>query len=217
MFWILLTLGAVALTLAAERFDRRGLTAFAKPLASAGFLAYAWSCGAADSGYGLAIGAGLVLSAVGDVCLLGRGPRAFLSGLIAFFAAHVAYCFAFGQFDLVWRTVLFLGAPVAVVAWIVRHILTPYIPADMRRPVDAYMLVISLMVAMAGAAWLGGASALIPVGAVAFYLSDLSVARQRFVGPDFGNRLWGLPMYYVGQLLLAASCAAIRPAAELVG
>jgi hypothetical protein len=37
--------------------------------------------------------------------------------------------------------------------------------------------------------------------AVAFYLSDLAVARDRFVAPGFRNRLWGLPLYYGAQLL----------------
>ena len=39
--------------------------------------------------------------------------------------------------------------------------------------------------------------------AVAFYLSDVSVARDRFVAPGFGNRIWGLPLYYAAQLLFA--------------
>ena len=41
--------------------------------------------------------------------------------------------------------------------------------------------------------------------AVAFYLSDVSVARDRFVAPGFGNRIWGLPLYYAAQLLFALS------------
>jgi uncharacterized membrane protein YhhN len=43
------------------------------------------------------------------------------------------------------------------------------------------------------------------IGALAFFLSDLSVARNRFVAPGFVNRLWGLPLYYAAQLLLASS------------
>jgi hypothetical protein len=39
-------------------------------------------------------------------------------------------------------------------------------------------------------------------------LSDLSVARDRFVAPGFVNRAWGLPTYFAAQLLLAASVAA---------
>ncbi len=44
-------------------------------------------------------------------------------------------------------------------------------------------------------------------GAVSFYVSDLSVARDRFLAPGFSNRIWGLPLYYGGQPLLAWSVA----------
>ena len=43
----------------------------------------------------------------------------------------------------------------------------------------------------------------LPVGAGLFIVSDVAVARQTFVQPGFVNRLWGLPLYYGGQLLLA--------------
>jgi uncharacterized membrane protein YhhN len=45
------------------------------------------------------------------------------------------------------------------------------------------------------------------VGALLFYLSDLAVARHRFVHPAFVNRAIGLPLYYVGQLLIALTIA----------
>jgi uncharacterized membrane protein YhhN len=74
----------------------------------------------------------------------------------------------------------------------------------MRAPVVAYLVVISAMVALAaGSAALGRPRLL--VGAVAFFVSDLSVARDRFVVPGFANRLWGLPLYYGAQLVFAAS------------
>ena len=44
-------------------------------------------------------------------------------------------------------------------------------------------------------------------GACAFYLSDLAVARERFLVRSITNKLWGLPAYYAGQLLLAWSIA----------
>ena len=44
-------------------------------------------------------------------------------------------------------------------------------------------------------------------GAVLFFLSDLGVARDRFVSPGVWNRAVGLPLYYGAQLLLAASVA----------
>jgi len=48
-------------------------------------------------------------------------------------------------------------------------------------------------------------------GAVAFYASDLAVARHRFVTETFSNKLWGTPLYFGAQLLLAASVATTPP------
>jgi hypothetical protein len=48
-------------------------------------------------------------------------------------------------------------------------------------------------------------------GAVCFYFSDIFVARDRFIANQFMNRLLGLPLYYLGQFLLAFSAGiAIR-------
>jgi hypothetical protein len=38
-----------------------------------------------------------------------------------------------------------------------------------------------------------------------FALSDISVARDRFVSKAFANRAWGLPMYFAAQLILAST------------
>ncbi len=67
------------------------------------------------------------------------------------------------------------------------------------------MVVISLMVVVA----LGAAAATdrfaIAAGAACFYLSDLHVARHRFVVESFWNKAWGLPLYYAAQLILAST------------
>jgi uncharacterized membrane protein YhhN len=47
------------------------------------------------------------------------------------------------------------------------------------------------------------------IGACAFFASDLAVARERFVVHSVANKLWGLPAYYAGQLLLAWSIAGL--------
>ncbi len=44
-------------------------------------------------------------------------------------------------------------------------------------------------------------------GDILFYISDLFVARQRFVVDSPVNRVVGLPLYYVAQFLLAFSAA----------
>jgi uncharacterized membrane protein YhhN len=76
---------------------------------------------------------------------------------------------------------------------------------EMRPVVVAYIVVISAMVAGAVGAVAAGAPGVIAVAAPLFYVSDLFVARNRFVAPGFVNRLAGLPLYYAAQILFAAS------------
>jgi uncharacterized membrane protein YhhN len=83
--------------------------------------------------------------------------------------------------------------------------LTPYLAPHLILPVHAYVGVISLMVIAAFASKGAGASTLVVVGAVLFFVSDLSVAAQRIVVVDFPTLIFGLPMYYAGQLCLALS------------
>lgn len=171
----------------------------AKPLASAGFVLIALSEGATDSGYGRIILAGLVLGALGDVALM--FDRWFLAGLALFAAGHVAYVFAFlanGSF-----TFLSVGAGV-VLGLASAFWLLPRVDTAMRVPVAVYIVVISVMVAVG----IGGAQPTsVRIGAPLFALSDLLVARERFIVSDARNRMWGLPMYYTAQVLIALSIA----------
>ena len=48
---------------------------------------------------------------------------------------------------------------------------------------------------------------LILAGAWGFAISDLAVARRQFVKRSIVNGLWGTPLYFGSQLLLAASLA----------
>jgi uncharacterized membrane protein YhhN len=75
----------------------------------------------------------------------------------------------------------------------------------MRGAVRAYVAVISVMVVAAVGTYALGGNRLIPIGAIGFYLSDLSVARDRFVAHELVNRVWGLPLYYAAQVTLAWS------------
>ena len=45
----------------------------------------------------------------------------------------------------------------------------------------------------------------VAAGALMFAVSDVSVARDRFVAPGFANAAWGLPLYYAAQLVLAST------------
>lgn len=200
-------MGLVA-TLVAERTGRRGVLFVVKPAASVGFLLVALGSGALESRYGAWVFAGLVLSLFGDVLMIFRDKTRFLAGLVAFLLGHVAYIggFAVEGVAAAWAGVASAGA--VIVAVPVLRWLLPHVDRGMCPPVLAYVIVISVMLVLAVGTRGAGHTALIVGGAALFYLSDLFVARQRFVTPAFVNRLVGLPVYYGGQLLLALSVAA---------
>lgn len=194
----------VGLLVAESRASQAGKWA-TKPFASAGFLVAAVGAGAGSSLAGQVVLAGLGLSMIGDLALIGRSRPAFLGGLGAFLLGHVAFAVAFvlRGFDVV-PALAALGL-VGLSGGVVWRRLSPSVPSAMRAPVAGYVLVISAMVVTAAGASGAAGGTLGLVGALMFYGSDLAVARDRFVAPGFVNRAWGLPLYYVAQLFLAAS------------
>lgn len=196
---------AVGVLLVGEVRGARAWKAVAKTVASLAFVASAVARGGLDAAWTGALVAGLALCVAGDLFLLSHARRHFLAGLFAFLAGHVAYVVAFALRGLDGTGAL-VAAPVLVVAiTVVGRWLLPRVRGGMRGPVLAYMGVISLMVLTAAATVAGEWSLTIALGAPTFYLSDLAVARDRFVAPGLINRLWGLPVYYGAQLLLAWS------------
>lgn len=149
---------------------------------------------------------GLVAGAAGDVALLGRGARAFMLGLGAFLVGHVAYVVGIAQ---VMPPSQWLGAagfgvvlPLVVAAVAVKK-LWPKLGA-FKIPVMVYIIAIVAMVVGAYAArGVLAHGTVLAIGATLFFASDLAVARDRFIARDFTNKLYGLPAYYVGQLLIA--------------
>jgi uncharacterized membrane protein YhhN len=199
---------AVSLVLLGEWRERRWLRWGAKPVASLAFLALGLIRFAQPSPFGAWLLLGLVLCGVGDLALLGAG-RAFLVGLVAFLLGHVAYVAAFIHLSPVSDWPMLLVAPVAVASVLAARWLWPHV-GSLRVAVAAYIAVITVMVWGAlSLVWHGGELWRLAVAGVLFYLSDLLVARQRFVRPEIVNRLLGLPMYYAAQLLFATSIGAL--------
>lgn len=200
------TLAALAGLLVAEKKEHQGAIWVLKPLTSTGFLAAAWLAGAMESSYGQAVFAALVLSWWGDVLLIPRDrPKVFLMGVGAFLLGHVAFAGAFLIRGVAWAPVAGTMVALAVIAAVVLRWLWPHVEAAMKGPVVAYVVVISTMVALAVGTFLHAGKPLILVGALMFYLSDLSVARDRFVQRGFINRVWGLPAYFISQLIFGAT------------
>jgi uncharacterized membrane protein YhhN len=186
-----------------------GIAPWLKMVTSTGFLAMAVAAGGLDSTYGRLILAALFFSWWGDLFLISGREKIFLMGLVAFLLGHLVFAGAFVSHGVDGRWVaggflVAVGSAAVIFPWLNPHL------GDMRYPVYAYMLVISAMVVASVGAWGNGATALVLLGAVLFYLSDICVARARFVSPGPWNGYIGLPLYYVAQMLLATSIARVN-------
>ncbi len=157
---------------------------------------------------------GLILGLVGDVCLGLPGLTAFRVGLVAFLAGHILYILAFAILSrrADWINpvnILIIAISGCIYLWLLPHL------GNMLVPVTFYIVVISVMVAGAWAAFRnprvrGLGAWFILVGAAFFFVSDIFVAHQRFVIEEFYNRLIGLPLYYTAQFLLAFSVGLVK-------
>lgn len=201
--WIVLTSAALALNLFGEWRKQRVLIWVGKPLASTGFVLAAATRHAHETGYGTAILIALLLSFAGDILLIPKSQRVFKVGILTFLAGHLAFCVAFiiRGLSLPWALgagLPLLAAGIPIGRWIVTRA-----PARLRGAVAVYIGVLSVMVTLAVASHGRHPDLVLPLAAVAFYFSDLSVALNRFVRPALSHRLWGLPLYFGAQLLFA--------------
>ncbi|SEA11220.1 MULTISPECIES: lysoplasmalogenase family protein [Acidovorax] len=145
----------------------------------------------------------LVLSLAGDVFLMRNGF--FIPGLVSFLGAHLAYIALFRR-GVPWFAhrgamagTLAVGAAMYAFLW------AGGLPAALRGPVAAYVLVIALMAAQAlGRAQVLGSSAArkVAAGACFFMLSDSLLATHRFVQALPMAQFWVLSTYYAAQMLI---------------
>ena len=207
MFWggiIAYALGTAALTLAEVREDRRWQLAL-KPLLAASFLAtLVLTGGATSSLYGHLILPALLACALGDVLLLrkGTGP-AFIAGMGAFGLGHLIFVIAFaivsGEPTSAipgWLAVALIFLP-AFIAWRIARQSQSEI---MSVVVALYGIAIGGMIALAGAS---GTWLVLP--ALAFAVSDLFVAQNRFATPKPWHPVVITPLYFGAQLAFALS------------
>ena len=158
--------------------------------------------------YSIWIEVGLVLSLGGDVALMFKSSRAFVTGLVLFLLAHIMYAVAFTVPNGFHAQDLFVGLVLLAVAVAVYLYLKPGL-GSMKGPVILYILVICIMVSRAVSTFFGDAFTtaqawLITLGAILFWFSDLVLAVNRFRYP-FRLEALGLYLYYGGQLLIALS------------
>ncbi len=195
----------VAAALAAARTGRPWAYGLAKVVASLGFIAVAVAAGATGAGWSRWALAALVLSGVGDAVLAVRSRGGFVAGLAAFLVAHAVYAVAFLMRGADAWPLVVAALALALAAPLGWRALAAHVPRALRRAVLAYLVVVSAVVATGLAVRVTHGAPGLALGAVLVVGSDLAVARERFGRPGFVNKVVGLPAYYLGQLLIAAS------------
>jgi len=139
-----------------------------------------------------------------------RGSKdLFIPGLVSFLVGHVAYVIGLGYGHRSWPLT---GVGLVVVGLGVALVLPRLLPGaraqapELVPPVVVYVCVISLMVV---AAW-GSEVAWAVVGATLFYVSDATLAWNRFVEERPNGRIAVMVTYHLGQIGLALSLLALR-------
>jgi uncharacterized membrane protein YhhN len=176
--------------------------------ASTAFVGLAWSLDASSSPYGRLILLALVLGWLGDALLLSAKAGWFLAGLGAFLLAHLSFAMAFAVSGIAWWPLLIAAAACCVAGALVLRWLWPHLSDHFRGPVLAYVLAIFGMCSVACSYAAQTDRWWVLAAAVVFAISDIFVARDRFVQSGFANRAWGLPLYFAAQVTLAWSVVA---------
>jgi uncharacterized membrane protein YhhN len=213
--WILT--GLIALSVAGLVLRLAGASGshfqFAK-LGSACFVLLAVASGALATSYGRVILIALLCCAAGDVL----GPRNFLMGVAAFLLGHLMFTTAFFMRGISGRRLIVtlpfvLASTILILPW-----LYPHVSASDRLLVLAYIAAISIMLIVAGGASAHPTGRLILIAAALFYVSDIFVARWKYVSQDQFNGIFCYPLYYAActcfawTALLHAKAEATLPA-----
>ena len=158
-----------------------------------------------DNSYSLWVILGLFCSMLGDCFLMLKSER-FIAGLVSFFLAHCAYIMAFStRFDVFghWTQLSMLLA----VGLLVYHYLWPEIEG-LRSVVAAYILSIVLMGWCAFLAFFATPNTqtlMMVLGAVAFMISDATLAVNKFRVPFPAATAVIMLTYFSAQWLIASS------------
>jgi uncharacterized membrane protein YhhN len=207
--WALLCGLGLVVSLIGEYRESTAWSGAGKLIAASSYIGAALALGAHETPYGRVLLAGMGFCWLGDMFLVSsQSRRLFLAGLASFLTGHLVYVAAFAVRGIALPALLGAAVGMVVFGFFVLRWLRPELDARMRVPVGLYVIAISAMMAMAAGSCSAHGSLALLLGALLFVVSDLAVARNRFVAPGFINRAWGLPTYFAAQLLLAASVAA---------
>lgn len=179
-------------------------------IASTGFVLTAVAGRPWKHPYGGLMLSGLCLCTAGDIA----GIHNFNWGAMFFLAAHISFSGAFCAEGVagkrVWATAMLVSCiDLFLISW-----LLPHVPGPDRWLVIAYMCLLSLMVVLASGVLLPAWRILPAAGAVLFFISDIFVARWKYVYPSGVNAYFCYPMYYLSCVCFALSISARTRAAS---
>lgn len=156
--------------------------------------------------------AAILFSMAGDLLLL--FPSRFVLGLLLFVLAHIGYIIGFNiPFPHISLPVIALAVLVIVPAnWLYRRIRAGLVEKGLhrlRKPVQAYMVILSLMFLSGFATlfrpeWPLTAALLVAGGAALFAASDSLLAWNKFVHPLRTRRVGYMIAYHLGQMAIIA-------------
>ncbi len=202
--FLIMALISVLVFLASERINNQVGRWGGKMAASTVFVLFAVYLDALESVHGQALIVALLCSWIGDLLLLPSKGKWFLYGLVSFLLAHIAFALCFIQRGIDTGQLLLPGASVGLLVLVISYWLLPHAEKEMKLPVLGYMAAIVVMVILAFATHHHLPNAAIPVAACLFLVSDLFVARDRFVKKEAWNRIIGTPLYFGAQMIFAA-------------
>jgi uncharacterized membrane protein YhhN len=158
------------------------------------------------SRYGILVVVGLIFCWLGDF----SGQRSFKASVVAFALAHLSFIIAFLIRGIKGKRLLvslgiFLISSLGIFYW-----LYPHVSKSDQSFVFIYMIIITAMVVIALGSKLSYSQIIISYGAILFYVSDIFVARWRFVDPSGINAFFCYPLYYSSCLLFAISISRER-------
>lgn len=153
------------------------------------------------SKYGSLVLIGLIFCWFGDF----SGRYNFKASVASFALAHIFFIFAFLSVGIEKkRTLISLGV-FSVISFCIFYWLYPYVPESDQPFVFAYIIIITAMIVVALGTKASTVKKIIAIGAILFYISDIFVARRKFVDPSHFNAFIYLPLYYASCIVFAVS------------
>jgi len=173
---------------------------------STAFVLTALAGGVWKSRYGILILIAMILCWLGDYF----GPQNFLLGAGFFLIGHFVLIAAFIVYGIVRQRLWYTIDGMFVISGGLAYWILPEVFPNEQWFVASYILIISIMVALACATKGRLVSKYLAGGAILFFISDILLALNRYMQMNIDYTFFGYPIYYAACILFAVSVAAYQ-------